>query len=657
MNIISKLIITLSLWATTALGGMTPIVGTNVLWIDGSNVWQITDGIAERYHAVQNQNLTGYYDTWYISTNYACTNFIWNLSNYRISTQYQVNWDQALYIMIPNYYKCTTYDTLGFDDTLKTNLVHWTTRTMYEYLTNNFVNTDGTKGVGVFTNYPALTDTNWLWEVTWDTNATKILLGSLTYMVTNMVYTNIPPNPATNLYYLCGWKYTDGGRIVHKARSKGNNVPPEWMGFSANSFWWTVYSLGGTWQQSGLVFDWIDYTCLSNKLTFTSGNTNLSIMSTNGFNLKIIGRTNYVWNGIYNKGGFGGMFTQTEDFIISPCNTNLFTTLGTTVYDLGGYLPTNNALYFWDGLQITNREAKTDISGTNHLGDTFYLWLYIGKDGDNGLNNYRSSCRLYDLPHNTNDYLIGYPYENLGVNTRAGLQPFVNREMLSARGAILQLLRVSDWANTPDPDYWWFPDGVQFWKGVYANNKGESIGSHFPFTWALAKAYAISGWYTAYTEDGPPYAYVQGENDTDQFVAYAERKDAFYKIPYSTGGGYYFYTNVPFRVDFYVCATNQTGPNYLWPPDDGLSEFDANGDDVLPYQWRQWDSVTYAAGRPLSSFIQSSIKLGDVSGGCPVMPLAAPGTDLSHDRGWVIDQYGQKALIYWQFKWCMENPF
>lgn len=661
MNLMKKIIViilTILLYALTVSADFIvplPLIPTNQYFIYNTNMYAVTEGIRERFYATYNMNVwpdEPYPRWWGLITNRSATNFIWNVYGHP-GNAYPGSWrceyDEALYMCLRNYYVVTnSWEEGYFDNKGLSSINLWNQTNLYYYLKAHFTNTDGITGVGTIVSNVPNVGNNWLWTLTFNTSQWRMCLGSLTYAITNMAMTNLLNPSITNMHYYLGWIYTDGDRIVKKVNTLDNSVPPEWANFSGNN-WWDYE--GQITLMHGLIFDWCDYETLSNKLTVTTGSTNWFTLQDN-IELRVIGRTNYKAAAGWNAKGYGGVFTQKVS--MSLANTNLFKTLTTNVWDLGMVSWKTNAYYlvltnpvthvittnaiaadrFFDGLVITNCPVVTNLDGITHLADTIYCWLYIGKPND------PTSCRFYSLPCNSNNWI-----EISQCYTYPALQPFIKRELLNERTAILQMLQVTDW--TWFAKWWGYYAVAGEWLAIDSNNKGESIGSLGPdYTWANAKIRALAGWYMPYTDNASPYAFTCGQNDTDQYVCFAERRAAYYRM-YLSWGSISFYTNIDCRIDFYNFATNRVGSVSGWPPDGGVVEFDDNGDEVYNCRWYEWDSQNITKGRTTPI---TSEKLGDISGGCPAMPNGTPATDTSLNHGYIIGD--QHLLTYWGFRYC-----
>ena len=215
-----KLLITLIiiLLALPLQASMQPYF-TNSSWMNKTNFYNIYDAIVERYSASELPNYT-YIPNYYSGAGYPIVptnrfwayNYVYRNASASGSVQYYPEANEQLYELVTKYCQVTNLSNTNglFNQSPYTNIANWSHKSMYEYLRVNFTNVDGTIGVGIYTNYPSNSSTNWFWTKTWQTNEWQIELGSLTFTVTNIYWTN-------NIRHIqAGWKYSDADRIVRK---------------------------------------------------------------------------------------------------------------------------------------------------------------------------------------------------------------------------------------------------------------------------------------------------------------------------------------------------------------------------------------------------------------------------------------------------------
>lgn len=585
----------LALCTVRPVFALDPFIGTNVLWISTNHLFTLYSGGEERLSPFVSARPR---DAFHNSTNRWAQNF-----NYR-KPQYQGRqFDQALYEVIPFYLMATNLSANFYEGKPLGTITNWTHKAMYEYLRENFVNTDGTRGVGIYTNNADGTSTNWYWTQTWQTSAWSICLGTLTYSVLDTYTTNGVQ------HYRCGWVYGDGDRLIRRMSVYSNpndSYPAEW------GFWWQ--GLGEWWEALrihgeyfipyGLMFDWADTTRMSNVVTVSIGSRNWTTLAADDLSLLAIGTTNYTrW--------------VTNTFNVTGVGTSYHAVANNTLFDLGYF--THNGTWN-DGLVITNTADVTNFVGANHIGDKIKVDLWCGS-------------RLYQCPVFTNDYRSYNNFPSIAV-----VQPWADRRVLNERAAVLSLLRVSDAWWSAYPYQSWYEQYRIAWTSKGETNSGGTEGwaSHVD-GWAHAVSDANSAWGYGDGGGGSPGAETHGEVWCTSWIADGSRTWSYLWVPLRPGW------SIPLpssRADFWVYAKAWEGwqwTNLTW---------DANGDGVLENQWHKWDSITTATN---SYTFTSTNHLGSDPHGAKPNWCAQPPEDSDYftSRGWAVQEV--KALMYWDF--------
>ena len=641
-------IISILLLALTTQAKMHPYFTTTTnWWMNKTNFYSIYDGISERYMASETPN----YTTQTIITNppLVPTNRFWAYDYaYRNSQlggyQYYPEADEQLYELVTKYAYVTNLTIIDgfFDGMNTTNVLNWSYKSMYNYLQDNFTNTDGTVGVGIYTNYPNNTSSNWFWTLSWETNEWNITLGSLTFAVTNIYYTN------GLTHITAGWIYQDADRIVRKPLSSWSG-PPEWSITPSasttndiNSRWWICVQNNGfdtwwDWHKFGRMFDYVDMSGISNSITFKTGTTNWSNLATN-LNLKIMGHTNYssVWNS-------GGWYRQVTDWVrtnydVSIKSTSDIVNVKVPIFDLGGYsnevhsglVPVSSYPTNWfDGLSISNTEDWTSgIPVTNHLGDTITLKMY-------------SKSRLYKWPQDPGHGLW---------RTIPSLNPFIDNRELNEKYAILQLLRA---VQFPSKTFFYFDFGYN--HGI----SGQSGGRMDDVSWPVAKVKAVNSWPTNLSLVDTPvisHASYGAQLDDGKYRAevWAERT-----IPILEYQNNFNFTGDSFRIDWYLVPTNET--RRFWEsgtqviPAPFTTVFDDNGETNCYGDLITFMDLNYmnSSNVPIN-FIQD-IYGPWIGGNTNVLPnwcdMPTPGTPSV--KGWGIENC--IGIKYWNFNYCTNS--
>ena len=597
---------------------LQPLIGTNEVWITTNDMAQLYSGANERLRAVYvyegSGNATSLTNTW-----------VPNLGSYLYS---QAQFDEALWGIIPYYLMCTNLSAGAFNGTLPPAITNWTYQSMYQWLSNNFVNVDGYRGVGIMDQ-----NTNWYWSLTAQTSAWKICLGHLTYALTNQYLVTNVVGTTTNcvMTYQLGWVYTDGDRIVKKMLTRSDDFPPEWSFYDDNGVigWWNNPYQPFEATDYGLLFDWTDFSSLSNTVCVTLGSTNWTHFATN-LSLQVLGKTNYVSPGAGSP-GYGGWITQTLN--VSAAGTNYSANLPTTVWDLGGFGGFGGDTWR-DGLAIANTLTTTNLSDcVTNIGDTISVYLNIGS-------------RLYSQPVNPSNstWESSWP-------TFPALQPWTSRAILNERLAILTLLRVMpdggmEYASGDASEYP-FPFGLSWTSQGETNSRsGSGTGGG---VWATAQAGAVTA-LTNMPSDEPPCAYSTGQIiDVGRRSPRASLNRAYsyllargWGVDYLPGGP--FYTNLSMRMDFYLL------PDAPLVYEAGPGAWDANGQpSITQSNWLYFDSATFSAGALTNNSIISA-RFGVSPATQPDWCADPVASATNTARGWTAAD--AHALIYWSFQYC-----
>jgi hypothetical protein len=563
---------------------LEPSIPADKRWIERGDLWQYYGGIAERCAATASglpsmQN----------------TNWIWGESFIGIYNMV-FGLDYYLTGQIGNFLSVTNLSE-GFFDGHAAMPSNWTAKTMHDYLAANYVNTDGTAGVGIYTN-----DT-WYWTQSWQTSAWSVCLGRITYAVTNSYTTH------DTTYFQCGWQYQPGERLVKRYPTRVGednevfDVPQNW----------------GTYR--GNVFDYADFAKMSNIVRVTTGTTNWTTLST-GITLTAVGHTNYYLPYPPDVTTLAPPITNTVDLSASPTGTVAI--FATTVYALGD-LSSWSPLTFQPGLEITNTATVTNFTGTNHVGDSIEVRLCIGG-------------RLY--ASHENDYLLS-PL----------LTTHVSREMLNERLAILNLLRVMD----SDTAGGW--QRAQTWNVRDSTNNVASGQGYITNDFSLAKSFAETIYATntctltnetegTYGNHLHPQSYSVASQDGLEigglFDVGVYGSWGYLRCPYLAA---FSYTNTSARNDFY-CFAQPASRN--WHGYGVTTTWDDNGDSLRETNWTFVSSATVPVACTNDTF---SDKVG---GAPPALPAwcAEPVPTGFAGRGYEVT--GTKILTYWDFQYATQ---
>ncbi len=596
------------------VSGMEPFLTTDDAWVTRENFLEEFYGGAKERIAI---GLLGN------ATLYKDTNFAWNINSKFGNNTARL--DPYLYRAVPSFVAVTNWEVGAYDNVPYGAISNWTWQSMYQYLKGHFVNSDGTVGVGVYTNDGA--STNWYWTQSWETNAWEICLGSLTYSVTQKFLLTNVVGAVTNVVpaWRCGWVYTDGDRLVKRGRNEVFDMPWEWQ--DEDGDWWRVTSSSG---QYGFLFDWTDETLLTNELRVATGTTNWSSLATD-LTLTIRGWTNYdyysyIWYDV-------PMLPSSNTVDVSGLAASYTGAIPTMAWDLAGYISTvGSGSHPWvDGLVITNTATVTNFSGANHIGDTISVWLRCGG-------------RLYILP--STYYGIG-DFLNPDYNYPTPVQPFITREMLNERFAVMQLLKVTDGLGA-----------LSYWTGRGETNTASGSSGHSN-TWNQAKngaegAYALSPGNVPFSCSSGDY-YYWGSPDYGYRFRASLSKGYAYGCGSIPAGWANTRTNLSLRCDTYAYA--QGGPPTY--PGGAAGVFDANGDDVINTNWSFFSTTSYTPG-------WTNVTSGPLGSSPTVKPTWCdePAVGASTNKGWSLPTHYHyfdvvpeppKMLIYWGFQYVTNS--
>lgn len=596
-----RIFILFLLTCSIAKGGITPAIGTNDVWVTPNLVYGIYDALSERLWASPFKEIA-IGDSW-TKYNLPTSNLPWvqNIAQ-RTTTSQPFNYffDPYLFAAMHYYLALTNGETNTTSWEGGTNALaftNWTEQTAFEYLSNNFVNIDGTVGVGVLACDPDVGTTNWYLTQTWTTNW-DLCLGTLTFAPTNSFI-----NTNGVLSFGCAWLFQDGDRIVRL-----RNNPPDISPWDQNSQWWND---GSTYGAVGATFHWADYSKINAHLSMGAW------LNTNGA-AGFVGLTKLYFSvGDTNPIDVSGL--TTDSTIALPSNT----------WDIGDMRSSSNADI-----------ASFVVTNTLNFGDKIVATLHVG-------------TRLYQYPY----YAPGVTWIPGGRSPRP---TWLKREALNERAAILSIMRASDVTGWTGSGLWIPGSGTERTNRYvgdgstnhyanstlgYANSKSiaeatksGSAAANLPWAYTTAQ-FRYSDWYGAHTR---------------WWDAHIDRRNTWFKAaPSSNSAGTVHLLFRPVKSQF---GAAHYAAYYTSPIE--LNFWDANGESFAENTWMTYGSETFSQTNLTHVLVGSAPSITPAWAPDPtdytitpagiVFPYDDPRVKFS--RGWMTA--GWSEIIFWSFTHC-----